>query len=157
MITGRKGGSQIIDSISGVTATGGSTTASAQSRPVQEMGTNLFLQLLVTQLRYQDPMSGSQDTGELITQLTLFTLLEQVVKLQQTVENQSKAQEQFNALNLLNRQVTVVGSDGSTVFGTVSAVFYSGSTPYITVQGLDYPLSAIVRVGDGSAGGEGDD
>ena len=102
-------------------------------------------------------MSGSQDTGQMITQMTMFTLLEQVVKLQQTVELQSRAQEQFNALNLLNSKVTVVGADGALVSGTVTAIYYGENTPYITVQGVDYPLSAVVRVGEESNPGEGDD
>ena len=43
------------------------------------MGSDLFLQLLVAQMRYQNPLSGEQDTGQMITQLALFTMLEQVI------------------------------------------------------------------------------
>lgn len=115
----------------------------------QQFSTDLFLQLLVTQLRYQDPMSGSQDTGELITQLTMFTMLEQVIKLQQTVEEQSAMQGNQQALNLLNRRVEVAGIDGSALSGTVSAVEFRSSGPYITVGDYDYPLSALLRVEGG--------
>jgi flagellar basal-body rod modification protein FlgD len=147
-----------VDSVSAVSQAGAQVPAETnRNQQKQIFGTDLFLQLLVAQLRYQDPMSGSQDTGQMITQMTLFTLLEQVVKLQQTVELQSRAQEQFNALNLLNSKVTVVGADGSEVSGIVTAIHYDDNTPYLTVQGADYPLSAVIRVGVDSSPGEGDE
>lgn len=121
-------------------------TTTTPKRPSQQLGTDLFLQLLVTQLRYQDPMSGGQDTGEMMTQLTLFTLLEQVTKLQQAVEKQNVLQEHQRALGLLNQNVTVMGLGGTLVHGTVSAVDYRGAEPYITVNGLEHRLSALVRV-----------
>ena len=34
-----------------------------------------FLQLLVTQMRYQDPFSGGQDMGEFMNQVAQFTML----------------------------------------------------------------------------------
>ena len=115
----------------------------------QQFSTDLFLQLLVTQLRYQDPMSESQDTGELITQLTMFTLLEQVVKLQQTVDQQSLMQSNQQALSVLGKEVEVTGIDGLPLRGTVSAVDISGSRPYLKIGEYDYPLSSLLRVEGG--------
>jgi flagellar basal-body rod modification protein FlgD len=117
----------------------------------QQFSTDMFLQLLVTQLRHQDPMSESQDTGELITQLTMFTLLEQVVKLQQTADEQSLMQSNQQALTLLNREVEAVGIDGKPFSGTVSAVDISGSKPYLRIGEYDYPLSSILRVEGGDS------
>jgi len=115
----------------------------------QQFSTDLFLQLLVTQLRYQDPMSESQDTGELITQLTMFTLLEQVVKLQQTVDQQSLMQSNQQALSVLGKEVEVTGIDGLPLRVTVSAVDISGSRPYLKIGEYDYPLSSLLRVEGG--------
>lgn len=137
--------------ISGITSNSAApVSASTGIAGNQQFSTDMFLQLLVTQLRYQDPMSGGQDTGELITQLTMFTLLEQVVKLQQTVESQAQFQGNQQALNLLNREVEVAGADGAPVRGLVSAVDLSSAVPYLTVDGYDYPLSALLRVEGGS-------
>ncbi len=142
-----------INALAGTAQAYGSAAGSAASGMVgnQQFSTDLFLQLLVTQLRYQDPMSGSQDTGELITQLTMFTLLEQVVKLQQTVEQQAQLQGNTQAISLLNRQVEVLGIDGSPVQGTVSAVDFRGGGAFITVGDYDYPLSAVLRVEGGDS------
>lgn len=117
----------------------------------QGFDTDLFLQLLVTQLRYQDPMSEGQDTGEMITQLTMFSLLEQVVKLQQAFEEQSFMLGNQQALSLLGKEVKVAGPGGEPVTGTVSAVDFSGSKPYLKIGEDDYPLSALLRVEGGEA------
>ncbi len=119
--------------------------------PGQEFDSDLFLQLLVTQLRYQDPMSESQDTGDMITQLTMFTLLEQVVNLQSAVEEQSETLDRQHALGLLNQQVEVAGPGGEQVAGVVSAVEFRSAGPYITVNEHDYPLSSLMRVTGGGA------
>jgi flagellar basal-body rod modification protein FlgD len=127
---------------------GSSSTTSSLSN--QQFSTDLFLQLLVTQLRYQDPMSGGgQDPGEMITQLSTFTMLEQIVKLQQTVEQMAFAQSNQQALGLLNQQVEVTGIDGLPTSGTVKAVEFREVGPYITVGDYDYPLSSLIRVEGG--------
>jgi len=122
----------------------------AQNTPRNSAGgqfnNDMFLQLLITQLRYQDPLSGNQDTGQLMTQLTLFTLLEQVSSLKQAVEAQSAAQEHQLALNLLNKEVTVLAEDRSPVRGVVTAVDYRGFEPLLTVNGAEFRLSALVLV-----------
>lgn len=110
------------------------------------MGTDLFLQLLVTQMRYQDPLSGQQDTGQLMTQLTLFTLVEQVTKLQQAVAQQGAALAHTRALGLLNRRVEVMGTDGTLRQGEVSAVAFQQGRTLLTVGAQEYPDSAVTRV-----------
>ncbi len=144
-----------MDAINGVSGLTGAQSRSATG-PVsnQQFSTDLFLQLLVTQLRYQDPMSESQDTGELITQLTMFTLLEQVIQLQQSVDDMNFAQANQQGLLLLNQEVEVIGPDGNPVTGVVTAVDFRSTGPYITVNGEEYPISMVKRVeGGGSADG----
>ena len=62
-------------------------SSSTGAKKNTELGTDTFLQLLVTQMRYQDPLSGGQDMGEFMNQVAQFTMLERVVKLQQTLED----------------------------------------------------------------------
>ncbi len=126
------------------------TTPASGQLSNQQFSTDLFLQLLVTQLRYQDPMSGSQDTGELVTQLAMFTLLEQVVNLQKTVEDQSVVMGNQHALGLLNKQVEVLGAEGEIISGNVDSVEFSGAGPLIGVNGREYQLSSIIRVERGA-------
>ncbi len=127
------------------------TTAGTRTQvPNQQFDTDLFLQLLVTQLRYQDPMSEGQDTGEMITQLSMFTLLEQVIQLQDTVERHAASQDKQQALSLLNQQVEVRGYDGAVVSGTVSAIDFSSIGPILTIGDREYSLNSVTRVEGGS-------
>ncbi|HPZ65380.1 MAG TPA: hypothetical protein PLC75_07245, partial [Bacillota bacterium] len=89
---------------------------------------------------------GTQDTGQMITQLTLFSLMEQLVKLQQTVERSEQLSENGRALGLLNRTVEVLDDQGQPVRGKVTAVNFYSSQPYLTIDGREFPLRKVVAV-----------
>ncbi|NLA26110.1 MAG: hypothetical protein GX878_01810 [Firmicutes bacterium] len=118
------------------------------------LGSDLFLQLLVAQMRYQNPLSGEQDTGQMITQLALFSMVEQVVKIEEGLEKQAHAAAQCGALSLLNERVEVIDQEGTVVSGPVTAVSFRGRQPLLTVQGWEYPYSALIRV-EGGLGEDG--
>ena len=68
------------------------TSTSSQQNPAatlvdrrSQMGKDAFLQLLVTQLKNQDP-TAPQDNGEFIAQLATFSSLEQLTGIQQTLK-----------------------------------------------------------------------
>jgi len=68
------------------------TSTSSQQDPAatlvdrrSQMGKDAFLQLLVTQLKNQDP-TAPQDNGEFIAQLATFSSLEQLTQIQQTLK-----------------------------------------------------------------------
>ena len=54
---------------------------STESKAKNELGKDAFLQLLVTQMKYQDPLNPSSNT-EYIAQLATFSQLEQNAKHQ---------------------------------------------------------------------------
>ena len=85
----------------------------------------------------------------MITQLALFTMLEQVIKVQQSLENQGYAAARSGALNLLNRTVEVVDQEGTIFSGPVTAVSFRGAQPLLTVNGQEYPYSALIKVEGG--------
>lgn len=137
-----------------LSGTAAAAASREQERVVEQkagLGSDLFLQLLVAQMRYQNPLSGEQDTGEMITQLALFSMLEQVVKVQQSLESQEYAAAQTAALNLLDRQVEVVDGSGMPATGTVTAVSFWAGQPLLMVEGQEYPYSALMRVEGGES------
>jgi len=119
------------------------TNASGEVRGSgSEIGTDTFLQLLITQMRYQDPFSGGQDMGEFMNQVAQFTMLERLIKLQQSMDAFTEQQGYTQALNLLGRNVEV--NDGESIIkGEVSAVRFVGGQPLIRVGAIEYPLNAI--------------
>lgn len=76
----------------------------------QEMDRDAFLQLLVTQLRYQDPLEP-QDNSEFVAEMAQFSSLEQM-------GNMSDALEKINAL--------VTNIDTSVLVGQLSGMIGKG-------------------------------
>jgi flagellar basal-body rod modification protein FlgD len=119
-----------------------------------ELGTDTFLKLLVTQMRYQDPFSGGQDMGDFMNQVAQFTLLERVIKLQKTLEDFAASQAPIQALTLLNKFVEVKDENGITLQGEVTGVRFQEGMPLIKVNDREYPLGAITWVQGSQAAGE---
>jgi flagellar basal-body rod modification protein FlgD len=70
--------------------TPGTDSAAATAKRETALGRDAFLQLLVTQLRHQDPTQPKAD-GEFIAQLAQFSSLEQLTQIQKTLETMSTA------------------------------------------------------------------
>lgn len=128
--------------IDAVTATGGatgatgsttpSTTPSSTRTPVQTMGSEVFMSLLVTQLKNQDP-SSPMDTGQMISQTTQLSMME---KLNELSENSTKAlttQLRAASAALVGTTVSYRGTDGTTATGRVDSVSFVGSDPTLTI------------------------
>ncbi|MTI57300.1 flagellar hook capping FlgD N-terminal domain-containing protein [Geosporobacter ferrireducens] len=60
-------------------------TTNTNTGPKQELDKDAFLQLLVTQLRYQDPLNPMDDK-EFVAQMAQFSALEQMQNLNKTTK-----------------------------------------------------------------------
>lgn len=103
-----------------------------------------FLQLLIAQMRHQDPLGGGegQDPSAFVTQLALLTIIEQVMRVAQTLEESGEQQWQVQALDFLDRSVVITTGEGE-VSGTVSAVRQGAEGVLLTVNGEEHPLHAV--------------
>lgn len=134
----------------------GLSGSSAGAKKNSELGTDTFLQLLVTQMRYQDPFSGGQDMGEFMNQVAQFTMLERVIKLQQTLEDYVASQAPVKALTLLNKTVEVRDENGVIRRGEASKVRFEGGIPLIRVNDQEYFLQDIISVSAEGGGVDGE-
>lgn len=129
------------------------TTSAASATPAED-GTTLdseaFLQLLVAQLRYQDPTSP-MDTTQLMAQTTQMTSVEQLVALADTQREAFAMQQRATAASLVGKQVTAVDAEGTSVTGVVSAVTYDSGTPLLQVGDLQVPLELVTVVAPAGA------
>ena len=80
---------QAVGQITPTTPAATSPSSAASTRETA-LGRDAFLQLLVTQLRHQDPTQPKAD-GEFIAQLAQFSSLEQLTQIQKTLDAISKA------------------------------------------------------------------
>ena len=108
-----------------------------------ELGKNDFLNLLVTQLRYQDPLNPTDDK-EFIAQMAQFSSLEQMQNMSNTLSNSQ-------AFSMIGKRVTATISDSSTselktVVGEVSTVKVSNGKTYVVINGQDIEASKVTQV-----------
>ena len=73
------------------------------------LGKDDFLKLLVTQLKYQDPLSP-MDNGEFVAQLAQFSSLEQMQNLNDNFEQMMSAQKLVQMSQLIGMEAKVVDS-----------------------------------------------
>ena len=121
------------------------TTTPAARTPSQTYNSEMFLKLLVTQLKNQDP-SSPMDSTQMISQTSQLASMEQLTSLNTSTTNSYDLEMRSAAANVLGKQVTWTGSDGAAKSGTVSAVAFSGSTPSLTVGADTVPLSDVTGV-----------
>ncbi len=122
---------------------------SSQSENTEKkVGSNLdkddFLLLLVTQMKYQDPLEPTDNT-EYVAQLAQFSELEQMQNLNSTTVNTS-------AFSLVGKTVRIeqTSATGETVEveGTVDYVSKQNNQTYVSVNGEKYKYDDIVEVMD---------
>lgn len=124
--------------ILGVSTTSNNMPDGSARAPVQVLGQDDFLKLLVTQMQQQDPMNPQKDT-EFIAQMASFSALEQSKTMQQDMA-------QLRAGSLLGDTATVKGPKNSTLTGIVESVEFADGKPSLIIGGVPYQMSDVLTV-----------
>jgi flagellar basal-body rod modification protein FlgD len=132
-----------INGLAAVTGTTGSTPTTSTSK--NAMDRDLFLKLLVAQLKYQDP-SKPADSSQFLAQTAQFSMVEKLEELARSQQSMVAAQLMTSATNLIGRTVTYAGLDGFDVTGVVKSATISGSNPTVRVGNTDVALSSVKEV-----------
>lgn len=119
------------------------TAAPGARAPQQTMNADVFMHLLVTQLRNQDP-SSPMDTNEMLAQTTQLASMEQLTTLTGLTEENFSLNMRAAASALLGQSVDYLGDDGSTLSGTVSSVTFAAKVPVVTVNGTTIRLDELL-------------
>ena len=108
-----------------------STSSATQTKP-GTVGKDDFLKLLTAQLKMQDPSSPT-DMTQMTQQMTQFSIVEQLMSLNESMTAQKTATAQAQALSLLDKTVTWEAEDGSTRTGVVEHVAVAGGKPVLRI------------------------
>ena len=131
-------------SIAGVEPTTPAASGGETSKP-GELGRDDFLNLLVTQLQYQDPLSP-MDSADFTAQLAQFSSLEQLSNMSGQLKELAQSQNAF-----ANSQA--VGYIGHTVLSNGNGFAYDGATPPSLTLDLQQPAQNVfVSVYDAKGG-----
>src|SRR5437764_3492349 len=127
-----------------IAATNGAPTT-AKPTGTGALDGNTFLQLLVAQLKYQNPLSPTDPT-QFMSQTAQFT---EVEKLQMIADQSTKllaSQQSSEATGMLGQQIVAAGPDGNDITGIVTGMRLTSTGPILKVNGTDIALSAIKEV-----------
>lgn len=113
--------------------------------PKQTLDSEAFMQLLVTQLRNQDP-SSPMDTNQMISQTTQLAVMEKLTNMDTTSQEAFALQMRSAAAALIGHTVSYLDANGDTQTGVASSVSYAGSVPVVTVGDKKINLDAILGV-----------
>jgi flagellar basal-body rod modification protein FlgD len=85
-----------------------------------------FMKLLLTQLRYQDPMNPMKDQ-EFMAQLAQMNTLSEMQKLNTNIEAMSETQSLTQGASLIGKAVQASTDSGDPTYGVVQAVRVQGN------------------------------
>lgn len=130
-------------------------SASVRAQNKQELGKNQFLELMITQLKHQDPLNPAQNE-DFIAQLAQFSSLEGIENLNKSVDSMATAMRAtvtMEAAALVGRSVLVPTDrtfmQGSSLVGSVNV---SQSTSNLVVEISSPSGSLLRRIDVGPAG-----
>ena len=106
------------------------------------LGKDAFLQLLVTQMKYQDPLDP-QDNGEYLAQLAQFSALEQMTNVADGLSDVSKLVSNIDTSVLVGQLSNMIGKDIQWTIDTTS-----------TDQSYKVAIGNIIRIGEGVQGSQ---
>ncbi|MEM7274186.1 MAG: flagellar hook capping FlgD N-terminal domain-containing protein, partial [Actinomycetota bacterium] len=119
--------------------------AGPESAPSNELGKDEFLQLLIAQLKYQDPLEPSS-SEEFISTTAQFTVVEKLDELTKQGESSALIQSLTTASSLVGREVTA-SRDGTLVDTVVEQSRIVGGEVVLDSDAGEIRLNEIVSVG----------
>jgi flagellar basal-body rod modification protein FlgD len=127
-----------------VSAIGVVDSATANAPQNATIGQDDFLRILLTQLRFQDPLKPV-DNQEFVAQLAQFSALEITRQQSEKIDSLLSIQGADQAIGLLGKQVQA-GQAGTV--GTVQAISFSSGTPLLTLSTADSQSVIDVQLSD---------
>lgn len=137
------------------TSTQTGSAATPVRNPKSALGKEDFLKLLVTQLRYQDPLNPVEDK-DFIAQSAQFSSLEQMQNINQNFAQFLKMQSISNTAALVGKEVsyfmpaTQEGEEPTVVDGVVKEVRFVDGQSYMTIgegsKAVDVPIDYLVAI-----------
>ena len=134
--------------VTGLYVPGGASAAGAEATSGDKQ---MFLELLVAQLRYQDPLKPT-DSAQFLAQTAQFNALEKMQDVADQTASLLAAQVSFGAAGLVGKDVTYLDADGVEQTGQVAGVRFGPEGPVLDVGGSQVALSAVQTVGGTVAG-----
>jgi flagellar basal-body rod modification protein FlgD len=127
----------------------GTTATSTGKSPAADK--EMFLQLLVAQMRYQDPMNPT-DSSQFLAQSAQFTALEKMQDVADKTAQLFQAQVSFGASGLIGKTVSYNDANGVKQTSVVHGVTFGNDGPVLDVGAKDpLPIASVLSISDGTS------
>jgi flagellar basal-body rod modification protein FlgD len=120
-------------------------SSASPSSPSSLLSEHTFLDLLVDQLKYQDPLSPMSG-AQFMSQVAQLSEVETMQTLAQDISKSSSATELASATKLIGSSVQAITKDGTKVSGIVSAVKLREGSPELVVDGTTIHMDDLAEV-----------
>ncbi|CAA9260651.1 MAG: Flagellar basal-body rod modification protein FlgD [uncultured Blastococcus sp.] len=135
------------DAVSGAAGAAYTNPASSTVDRPDQMGKDVFMKLLVAQMRYQDP-GNPVDSSQMMSQTATFS---QVEKLEQLVTQNASMlvlQESATAGSLVGRTATYTDKNGASQTGLVTSVKLASksSEAVAVIGGVPVPVGRLTEI-----------
>jgi flagellar basal-body rod modification protein FlgD len=120
-------------------------TSATTSSPSNEVDRDMFLKLLVAQLRYQNPLDPSSP-DDFMAQTAQFTMVESLEELSQSSAASNRTQMIATASSLVGKNASYVDSAGKSQTGLVSSARIVDSAIILKIGTVDVPLESVTSI-----------
>jgi flagellar basal-body rod modification protein FlgD len=128
-----------------ISGTGSTQAASAAASTLGGLDGNAFLQLLVAQLKYQNPMEPTDGT-QFLQQTAQFTQVETLQALADTQQQLMNLTQFSLAVGLTGKTVEAIDATGARVTGEVGGVRFTVDGPELEIGDQWLPIANVVEV-----------
>ncbi|MDQ6523495.1 flagellar hook capping FlgD N-terminal domain-containing protein [Nocardioides sp. LHD-245] len=123
------------------------TSAPGAAGPPKKDDKDMFLQLMVAQMKYQDPLNPT-DSSQFLAQTAQFTALEKMQDVADQTAMLLSTQLAFGASSLIGQTVRWYDAGGVERSGVVQGTTYLATGPVLSIDGTSVPVTDVVSVGD---------
>jgi len=131
-------------------SSGSNNTSTSSSNGLQGYSVNDFMNMLVTELRNQDPTNPT-DSSTIMTQVGTIQNIESTQELDATLQSLQLSQDVTTANNLLGRQVTGLDTGNNTVSGVVNSVSIASGNITLNVANSTVNLNNVSSISPDSS------
>lgn len=130
--------------------TTGQASVAGNENQLASLNSNEFLQLLVTELTNQDPLSP-MNPSSMVQQTSTISMVQMLDTLTTELATLTTQDGLLGAAGLIGQQVSWQQSNGASGTGTVSSVQMTSNGLALVVGGQTVPASSVTAIGGGAA------
>ena len=120
-------------------------TGKTSSTDSTSSGTTDFLQLLLAQMKAQDP-TNAMDSTDMMMQFAQLTTVQELQSLTEKMEALAESNSMSLASSLIGKEVTANYNDDYSIQGLVESVDISDGEYWLSIGGYQVSLSDVTKV-----------